>query len=217
MAGTPQQQPPKNYPKECKDFTPYTGTCYTGPIAKSLLNSTLATCCGAATASNPGQSALFNFFASNATCHLLSSYVSTTTCDGMLGYSVPAGGGGGAGFETLFYRALCRGSPSVMWSFPRAGNNPNNTWTRDDVLITTKTKAYTAYDMKQLLEDLHLDASVLAQLAFLEQEPDLHGFAAPGVDTFVSYGSGTLFHGGAGFGCGVVVLYRLQGSTCCGG
>lgn len=77
---------------------------------------------GAATASNTGQSAIFNYFAANATCNLLSAYISTVACsDGMLGYSVPAGGGGAASFETLFYRALCRASPSVMWSFPRAG------------------------------------------------------------------------------------------------
>ena len=58
------------------------------------------------------------------------------------------------------------------------------------VLITTETKEYTAFDMRELLQDLRLDPSVLAQLAFLEAEPDLHAFAAPGVDTFVSYGSG---------------------------
>ena len=81
--------------------------------------------------------------------------------------------------------ALVHALPSAMWFFPRAGQNSTTSWSKDDPVVLAKTKNYSAYDIPEIFADLGLSATAQAELAFLHAEPDLGGFAAPGVNTFV--------------------------------
>jgi len=62
--------------------------------------------------------------------------------------------------EMELYRGVARAMPATMWYFPRAGTNASISWTRDDELIVTPSKTYTAYDMVELLTDLGMDAGM---------------------------------------------------------
>jgi len=75
-----------------------------------------------------------------------------------------------------------------MSIFPRKGTD-NFTFHEDEVIIKTKTKSYTAFDAKQLLEDTGLGLRIPA-LDFIRNDADLHDFAHPGVKTYVTYGYG---------------------------
>ena len=96
----------------------------------------------------------------------------------------------------LFFRyqkglaALVHALPSAMWYFPRAGLNRSTSWSRADAVVQTPTKNYSAFDVADIFADLGLSADQQAELAFLSTEPDLSAFAAPGVRTFVTYGTG---------------------------
>ena len=103
------------------------------------------------------------------------------------------GGGYGYGDVPLtpeLTKVIARASPSLMWAFPRAGT-ANTTYTRAEPVLITKTKNYTAFDVEELLRDLGMGKVEVAQHAFLQAEPDLAGFAAPGVDTLVTFGTKT--------------------------
>ena len=88
-------------------------------------------------------------------------------------------------------KQLARNSPSLVWSFPRAGTNRSISWTRDDVLVATRSKNYTAFDFPELLGKLGVSDTAVAEFEYLANETDLAGFAAPGCDTLVTYGVGT--------------------------
>lgn len=88
---------------------------------------------------------------------------------------------------TFLYRDISIRVASLSWLFPRPGT-ANTTWGTDDVIVRTPSKRYTAFDYTQLLRDLGLTFLVQGQ-ALLQNEPDLSLFAAPGVDTLVTYGS----------------------------
>ncbi len=78
--------------------------------------------------------------------------------------------------------------PSIFWLFPRSGANASDSWTGSDVLFTTPSKTYTAGNVTEALRDLGYDAAA----AFADQiagDPDLSAFAAPGVNTYVAYGT----------------------------
>jgi len=87
-------------------------------------------------------------------------------------------------------KVIARASPSLMWAFPRAGT-ANTTYTIEEPVLITKTKNYTAFDVEELLDDLGMGSVDVAQHQFLQGEPDLAKFAAPGVDTVVTYGTDT--------------------------
>lgn len=195
--GTPQ--PPT--PPQCKAFTVYADTIYTGPLAGELRGS-LADCC---TATEKSAVKLFNYYSANTTCHLVAAYVGTVSSPGgMLGYDQsseelsavadrPQSGMqlGAVPLTPALTRIVARASPALMWTFPRRGTDPNTTWTAEEPLLMTPSKNYSAFDYAELLDDLGLsDPVTAAQLAFLSNESDLTGFASPGVDTFVTYGDG---------------------------
>jgi len=83
-----------------------------------------------------------------------------------------------------------RACPSLMWAWPRAGTNTSNSWTKDDVLVYTEKKNFTAFDYDELLKYLGVSATEREQQQFLANEPDLNTFASPGVDTLITYGHG---------------------------
>lgn len=192
-------QPPK--PPQCKAFTLSAGAVFTGPF-EAYFNESLADCCEKT--GGLKSTKLFNYFPANTTCHVLGQYVTTAPFDGgILGYDesneehaaimehsrseplhdVP--------LTPLLTRTIARASPSLMWAFPRAGNESNTSWTNNDPILLTPTKNYTAFDYQALLVDLGLSSAVTTgQLEYLSHEPDLATFASPGVDTFVTYGTG---------------------------
>lgn len=90
--------------------------------------------------------------------------------------------------EAEFTRMITTKVHSVMWLFPRPGNN-SNAWSDDEAIVTTPSKTYVASNMTQLIADLGFEERAQSLLA-LQNEPDLHDFAAPGVNTFVAYGTG---------------------------
>jgi hypothetical protein len=87
-------------------------------------------------------------------------------------------------------KQLVRAVPSLVWAFPRAGSNRTVSWTRDDVLVATRSKNYTAFDFSELLGKLGVSDTAVAQYEYLANEADLADFAAPGCDTLVTYGVG---------------------------
>eukprot|EP00037_Helgoeca_nana_P023879 m.248855 g.248855 ORF g.248855 m.248855 type:complete len:683 (+) comp26476_c1_seq6:107-2155(+) len=91
-------------------------------------------------------------------------------------------------FEEI--RGIARGLPAVPWYFPRAGTNSTTSWTKDEPVVKTKTKTYSAFDAAEMLSDLGASAEEIAAHKFLESEPDLGQFAHPGVNTLVTFGTG---------------------------
>eukprot|EP00049_Salpingoeca_infusionum_P006775 m.111263 g.111263 ORF g.111263 m.111263 type:complete len:496 (-) comp13437_c0_seq6:5079-6566(-) len=89
----------------------------------------------------------------------------------------------------LFVREVSQGLACLPWMFPRAGNT-NTTWSKDEPIIVTPTKNYTAYDAIELVKDLGFYLKV-PEVNFTLNDADLGvaGFKAPGVDTFVTYGT----------------------------
>mmetsp|Transcript_20058 Transcript_20058/g.52094 ORF Transcript_20058/g.52094 Transcript_20058/m.52094 type:complete len:641 (+) Transcript_20058:265-2187(+) len=87
-------------------------------------------------------------------------------------------------------RALARALPSALWYFPRGGTNATTSWTRDEPVVTTKSKQYSAFDAAVMLTDLGAPADVIDALQYLSTEPDLASFDHPGTNTFVTYGTG---------------------------
>eukprot|EP00040_Diaphanoeca_grandis_P027588 m.157268 g.157268 ORF g.157268 m.157268 type:complete len:799 (+) comp31047_c0_seq1:151-2547(+) len=190
--------PPPNIPKQCKAFVIYAGTCYTGAVTES--NTTAAECCEKATTASSEQ--LFNYFPDNTTCQIPEAYVATYTCSGFLGYIQPNTTGD---VETarvkpssplainptlMLTRSLARASPSMMWTFPKTGTNESTTWTRNDVILHTPTKNYTAFDIDQVLRDLGIGIEEQDLHHTLSTEPDLALFEPPGVNTVITYGYG---------------------------
>lgn len=206
--------PIPNLPQQCAKFSTAEALCYLGASQANQSTGTLADCCDRASAS-PAH--LFNWFDKNTTCQLLNNYTGTYPCaEGALGYIQTAqrqrrGGGGPRGAPgrhgatalapaptlaaspgldpgAILIKTLARASPSLMWAFPHAGINASHEWTADDVLLQTPAKNYTAFDYPELLSDLGVSATTMAQQTFLSAEPDLKLLAAPGVPTFVTYG-----------------------------
>ena len=59
----------------------------------------------------------------------------------------------GKGFNHVSFGFQARAVPSVLWLLPRAGTNASVTWTTDDVLVSTPSRNYTAFDLDSLLQD----------------------------------------------------------------
>ena len=76
---------------------------------------------------------------------------------------------------------------SLLWLLPRAGSGPN-AWNDTEVIIETPNRNYTASGMTTLLTDLGYPHRVKAVEA-IAKDADLAKFDAPGVDTFVVYGT----------------------------
>lgn len=202
VSGYETPKPPS--PPQCKAFTLYEATCFAGGAGTVINNTDLAGCCQAAAANSSTPGSPFNFFNDTGSCQLVTNYASTEPCNGILGYltqphteAAPAqqaqtaqGQLGDIPLTPALTRVLSRALPSLMWAFPRAGKNATYSWTDSEPLIITPKKNYTAFEVKQLLQDLGRDEVAQAQLAFLETEPDLGAFASPGVPTFVTYGYG---------------------------
>ena len=110
----------------------------------------------------------------------MTSYVS--------GYAYP--GQSADGLSSGLLKNLVRAVPSLVWAFPRAGSNRTVSWTRDDVLVATRSKNYTAFDFPELLGKLGVSDTAVAEYEYLANEPDLADLAAPGCDTLVTYGVG---------------------------
>ncbi|EDQ92925.1 uncharacterized protein MONBRDRAFT_22180 [Monosiga brevicollis MX1] len=75
---------------------------------------------------------------------------------------------------------------SIFGIFPRPGEH-NYTFSKDDVLVQTPSRNYTAYDMTQLMKDLGFEGKLEGMNAIVEDE-DLKNLAHPGVNTFMPYG-----------------------------
>eukprot|EP00039_Didymoeca_costata_P017079 m.313707 g.313707 ORF g.313707 m.313707 type:complete len:701 (+) comp16491_c9_seq13:52-2154(+) len=82
---------------------------------------------------------------------------------------------------------FARAVPVLSWLFPRAGTDPY-TYNSTEPLIITPTKNYTSANYIELFEDMHMNQETIESLKFNMQEPDLHDFAFPGVNTFITYG-----------------------------
>ena len=96
----------------------------------------------------------------------------------------------GSNTSSNLLKQLARAIPSLVWAFPRAGSNRTVSWTRDDVLVATRSKNYTAFDFPELLGKLGVSDTAVAEYEYLANEADLADFAAPGCDTLVTYGVG---------------------------
>mmetsp|Transcript_25044 Transcript_25044/g.65294 ORF Transcript_25044/g.65294 Transcript_25044/m.65294 type:complete len:285 (+) Transcript_25044:141-995(+) len=92
--------------------------------------------------------------------------------------------------ELEYLRGIARALPAALWYFPRVAANSTTGWLKDEPVVTTKSKTYTAVDTVEILTDLGLDAATIAGLEALTAEPDLGAFAAPGVNTVVTFGTG---------------------------
>ena len=68
-----------------------------------------------------------------------------------------------------------------------ATGTANSTWGPSEVLFRTPTRTYNALQLPDLMQDIGMGSSV-PSVQFLALEPDLHDFAPPMVDTFVTYG-----------------------------
>lgn len=77
--------------------------------------------------------------------------------------------------------------PSVLWYFPRPGTDEWH-WHKDEVVVYTPSKNYSAYDLEQMLTDMGLDDTIA--MLKLERDDLLDKFEAPGIDTYVFYGYG---------------------------
>lgn len=87
----------------------------------------------------------------------------------------------------IFTREVSRVTPSFMWTFPRQGTDPTVSYTQRDLLMVTPGKNYTAFDMDELLKDIGMESQI-PQRQYLAEEIDLAAYAAPGVNTIVTYG-----------------------------
>jgi len=101
---------------------------------------------------------------------------------GMLisGYPLPAP-------FTSIIRTLLFNMPSIYYLFPEPGTSEFE-YSKDDVLVSTPNKNYTAWDIPTLLHDLGLDVKIPMYRDLL-QNSSLGAFTAPGVNTFVTYGT----------------------------
>ncbi|EDQ88642.1 uncharacterized protein MONBRDRAFT_9050 [Monosiga brevicollis MX1] len=97
------------------------------------------------------------------------------------GYEAP-----GVPNARLFMREVATLVHVIMDIFPRAGTS-NTTFTREEVIIETPTRNYTAFDAEALLEDLGYGYKLPA-LRNIQNNSDLGELLDPGVDTFIQYG-----------------------------
>lgn len=87
-----------------------------------------------------------------------------------------------------FLRNIVTSTHGPMWIFPRPGNNNTSLWSDNEVIVRTPHKVYVASNMSLMLQDLGFELRAQS-LPYLQAEPDLHDFAAPGVNTFITYGT----------------------------
>lgn len=66
-------------------------------------------------------------------------------------------------------RGIARGLPAALWYFPRGGTNATTSWTKDETVVKTKTKSYTAFDAVQMLTDLGVEQSQIDALKYVRQ------------------------------------------------
>jgi hypothetical protein len=70
--------------------------------------------------------------------------------------------------------------PSVLWMWPRPGTDKWS-WSKEETIVWTPAKNYTAYDLPQMLADMGLAG--VKKLLELEIPDYLSKFAPPMVDT----------------------------------
>lgn len=121
-------------------------------------------------------------------------FVATSPVWGGLPQTLPALTSGisqdGAG-DAVYVQSLVRSAwPTVVWYLPRTGTDPATSWTRDEVVIATPTRNYSAFDALEILKTIGVQDDLSRALPILYNDSDLFAFAAPGVPTFVTYGSG---------------------------
>ena len=75
--------------------------------------------------------------------------------------------------------------PSVLWMWPRPGEN-EWAWNKTEIVVYTASKNYTAYDLPQMLTDMGLPK--VRALLELEIPDYLDKFQSPGIDTYAVYG-----------------------------
>ena len=77
--------------------------------------------------------------------------------------------------------------PSLLWNFPRIGST-YGTFNSSQIIVKTPTRNYTAAEMGQYLTDLGFPAAtkLWEKVTNVTSRP----FPNPGVDTFVTYGTG---------------------------
>ena len=65
----------------------------------------------------------------------------------------------------------------------------NTTWSKNEPIIITPTKNYSAFDAVELAKDMGF-TKLASVIPAIENNSvlSIDGFAAPGVDTFISYG-----------------------------
>eukprot|EP00039_Didymoeca_costata_P022680 m.4991 g.4991 ORF g.4991 m.4991 type:complete len:442 (+) comp3156_c0_seq1:139-1464(+) len=96
-------------------------------------------------------------------------------------------GWGQKGMDRCTGRAAATLLPSVLWMWPRAGEN-EWAWNKTEIIVSTTSKNYTAYDLHEMLLDMGLTKT--AALLKLEQTDMLDKFLPPLVDTYAFYGYG---------------------------
>lgn len=89
--------------------------------------------------------------------------------------------------EDDFNRIVSSGIHTTLWLFPRAGSD-NSTWNDTEPIVTTPDAVFTASNLSAMVAGLGFEARAAA-VQPLQAEPDLSVFAAPGVNTFVVYGT----------------------------
>lgn len=127
------------------------------------------------------------------------SAISGLDCIAAFGVPCP---GAEAGLGRALLRDVADSMPASYATFAQPGEDNPSLWSRDEVLIKTPSKSYSAYDMQEMLTDLGLTDGAEVQ-KFVAAGIARSTFTAPLVDTHVFYGYGvptpTLFEYAADF------------------
>eukprot|EP00463_Aulacantha_scolymantha_P005006 TRINITY_DN622_c0_g1_i1.p2 TRINITY_DN622_c0_g1~~TRINITY_DN622_c0_g1_i1.p2 ORF type:complete len:237 (-),score=31.59 TRINITY_DN622_c0_g1_i1:190-900(-) len=102
--------------------------------------------------------------------------------------AVVSGGASVDSNSSTFLRTIVMNMPGVLWLTPRPGDD-SFSYKKDELIITTPSKNYSAWDFANLLEDIGFD-NIAPIYKHLMDDEDLSKFAAPLVNTLVTYGSG---------------------------
>lgn len=96
--------------------------------------------------------------------------------------------GNKTGIGSWLVRELAQALPSLYWLVPEPGHD-EFTYSEKDILVTTPSKNYSAFDVAQLLDDIGAKMKV-GEFDFIKGGGSLYKFAPPNVNTYVVYGYG---------------------------
>eukprot|EP00039_Didymoeca_costata_P015743 m.272606 g.272606 ORF g.272606 m.272606 type:complete len:582 (+) comp16275_c2_seq1:118-1863(+) len=90
--------------------------------------------------------------------------------------------------DAIFVHAITKNNPAAIWYYPRMGTNSSNSWTAEETIIYTPNMNYTVADIQELFKNAGIEESQYNEYEYVYNDKDLKELAAPGVDTYVTYG-----------------------------